>query len=196
MSGGALSAARCFASFPQHARAIARQLFEALAFLHRPESFPTAMPVVHRDLKPDNILLLWPSPDYAEPPVVKISDFGLSRPLGNSNSQVSKCGTEDTMAPELMTAALWSAAPTAAEKTRIDIWSASVVLLQLLSGNTAAFTTKLLYREVRTGKLREFLTARGFQPAVVDLMHATLKPHPIDRPSAEQVLAFPYFQDL
>jgi serine/threonine protein kinase len=69
---------------------IAAQLFEGLATLH-------ALPVVHRDVKPGNILLAGGSE-------VKLADFGLSRRLNAEETRITHTegivGTLDYLSPE------------------------------------------------------------------------------------------------
>ena len=55
--------------------------------------------VIHRDLKPQNILLVKSGPRY----ICKISDFGISKVGMNSkNYFMTKCGTIGFMAPEVL----------------------------------------------------------------------------------------------
>ena len=59
--------------------------------------------VVHRDIKPRNVLLSFPAPDGCVR--VMISDFGLCRKLPTGRSSFSKSGvkgTEGWIAPEVL----------------------------------------------------------------------------------------------
>lgn len=56
--------------------------------------------ITHRDLKPENILLAKKPLDAKGPFSVKLSDFGLSRLVGN-NSMKTMCGTPTYLAPEV-----------------------------------------------------------------------------------------------
>jgi predicted outer membrane repeat protein len=102
---------------PEVAVSIACQLAEALAYAH-------ASGVIHRDIKPGNILL-------TRDGRVKVTDFGLacqaddSRPdLTSSNVAV---GTADYLAPEALR-------PGVRVDARADLYSLGVTLFQMLSG--------------------------------------------------------------
>lgn len=110
-----LGASRCGTG---QALAIATRAFEALAACH-------ARGIIHRDVKPSNILL-------ANDGRVLISDFGLARScaLLSSASASSSCfiGTPKYAAPESWGKS--SATPAG------DVYSAGLVLLELLAGQT------------------------------------------------------------
>jgi len=75
--------------------AITKQLVRGLQFLHQHD-------VVHRDLKPDNILVQIDESRKFSQPTIKIADFGLSRVLSASSSRCSSaCGSDFFMAPEV-----------------------------------------------------------------------------------------------
>src|SRR5262245_25599055 len=104
---------------PEQALAIVPQICEALEFAHRHG-------VVHRDVKPENILL-----DRAGR--VKIADFGLAKllgvdvPVGSLTSTGQVLGTLRYMAPERMERPL-------EVDHRADIYSLGVVFYEMLTG--------------------------------------------------------------
>ena len=76
---------------------IMAQVCQGLAAAHQ-------IPLVHRDLKPDNIFLSQPT---GQGTVVKILDFGISKILGDTDEQLTQTGilmgTPGYMAPEQIT---------------------------------------------------------------------------------------------
>ncbi len=109
---------------PETARHILKRLAEAMAHAHsRPR------PVVHRDLKPDNVLVTGVGYDADATALlragVKILDFGLAGVSG-SDEAAKASGTLPYMAPEQLDGG--SPAATA------DVWSLGVVLYEMLAG--------------------------------------------------------------
>ena len=104
---------------PAEAVQLVRQLLAGLAAVH-------AAGIVHRDVKPENMLL-----DTTDGQArVRLTDFGVARlSYGASLTKLSSIiGTPEYMAPEV--ADHDSAAPSA------DLYSAGVVLYEMLSGRT------------------------------------------------------------
>ncbi|MCW3044323.1 MAG: serine/threonine protein kinase [Actinobacteria bacterium] len=104
---------------PAEAAAVAVQVLHGLAAAH-------ALGVVHRDVKPENVLMDTSGPT----PVAKLTDFGVARlAQGPSSGRMTALvGTVAYLAPEL------------AEDSRAtppsDIWSTGILLYELLCGTT------------------------------------------------------------
>ena len=77
--------------------------------------------IVHRDVKPENVLL-------AEDGRIKVADFGLARSIaGTSHTKTGVLmGTVAYLAPEQVTASVSDA--------RSDVYAAGVMLFELLTG--------------------------------------------------------------
>jgi serine/threonine protein kinase len=92
---------------------IMKQLLGALEYSHK-------QGVVHRDIKPANLMIL-PGPK------VKVMDFGIARLESSSLTQVGTVvGTPTHMAPEQLMGV--------PADGRADLWSAGVILYELLTG--------------------------------------------------------------
>ncbi|CAI5471041.1 unnamed protein product [Closterium sp. Yama58-4] len=112
--GGALS--------EQCAAGVCRQLAEALLHCHR-------RGVVHRDVKPENILLLGGRGGErgdTKAPRIKLVDFGIARFFRDGEKMRDCLGTPEYMAPELL---LGSYGP------EVDVWSAGVVTYVSICGH-------------------------------------------------------------
>ncbi|CAN4095551.1 unnamed protein product [Withania somnifera] len=124
---------------------IAAEIATGLLFLHqaKPE------PLVHRDLKPGNILL---DKNY----VCKISDVGLARlvppSVADSVTQyhmTSAAGTFCYIDPEYQ--------QTGKLETKSDIYSLGVMLLQIITARPPMGLTHHVERAIEKGKFAEFL---------------------------------------
>ena len=100
----------------QHVRKIA----SALQFMH-------SQGIVHRDMKPENLVLVDKSPNSE----IKISDFGLSKILNNDQTtMVTVCGTRAYSAPEVN---FGGPARSGNYTEKVDTWSLGVILYVILA---------------------------------------------------------------
>ena len=71
------------------AKACFRQILKAVEYCHK-------LRVVHRDLKPDNIIF------FSEGPQVRLTDFGLSNIFRPGEKLSTSCGSMNYTAPEIL----------------------------------------------------------------------------------------------
>nr|XP_043627923.1 serine/threonine-protein kinase PEPKR2-like [Erigeron canadensis] len=95
----------------QKAANLIKELMLVLKYCHE-------MGVIHRDVKPENILL-------SASGVIKLADFGLAARIANGQSVHGVVGSPAYVAPEVLTGGY---------SEKVDIWSAGVVLHALLVG--------------------------------------------------------------
>ena len=98
------AAQRCFTD--GEVRTVARQLFAALQYLRK-------LGVLHRDIKPDNILL--------KDGTVKLADFGSARFVDRPGRMSTYVGTRWYRAPEMLLGSTDYGYPS-------DIWAVGAVL--------------------------------------------------------------------
>lgn len=114
------------------------QLIDGLEYLHE------TLRIVHRDIKPDNIL-------FDGNDVLKISDFGSAQYLQNGNNDLtSSAGTYAFMSPELHgNSKTFRGKPT-------DIWAAGITLYCMIEGKIPFKSLKLLElaNEVKTEQIK------------------------------------------
>ena len=165
-----------------HALRVVRDIAAALGYAQ-------GRGIIHRDVKPENILLQ-PNPGGGDFPwTAKLVDLGLARPVQvpadlNLTQQGMLVGTPATMAPEQFEN------PEGID-FRVDIYGLGCVLFQVLSGRPA-FTGNSLANLVtqKVGGLPpDIAKARlGLSPGLAELVAAMLARSPADRPASYQSL--------
>ncbi|KAE8369664.1 kinase-like protein [Aspergillus caelatus] len=104
------------------ARNIGCQVLEGLTKLHE-------IRIMHRDIKPKNILVQQRHPIW-----VKISDFGISKRVIDGETEArTQHGTLGYMAPEVLFGPLDDEAESSAYTSAVDIWSLGCLLHYLLT---------------------------------------------------------------
>jgi len=99
---------------PEHeSKKILYQICSALSYVHD-------MGAVHRDMKPENLLLSGNGE-------IKISDFGFSRYVGNGGLVATSCGSPCYASPECLSGSPY-------DGTKSDVWSSGVIFYAMVTG--------------------------------------------------------------
>ena len=153
---------------------MAAQLADALAYVH-------AQGIVHRDVKPANILFAEQSSPTAQQPRVKLTDFGIARIVDSTRltSHGFTVGTPNYLSPEQARGG--DVGPPT------DVYALGLVLLECLTGSTP-FPGRGV--EAVVARLhREPTVPDHLDPALAGLLSAMTRLEPQDRPSADLVAA-------
>ena len=167
----------------KEARAIILQVFEGLKYLHTQEE-----PIIHYDLKPGNIL-------FTADMIVKITDFGLSKIMVDSPSSIELtsqgAGTYWYLPPEAFDSPRIS--------TKLDVWSAGVILFQMVFGVKPFGNNVTQQRFYSEGLYRDTTVVFPPEPKVSqetkDIILRCLVRNPDERSSSEEICDLIYTQN-
>ena len=140
--------------------------------------------VMHRDIKPDNILVSLNRSSGER--ILKYSDFGLALQLdGESLNTHGRCGTEEYLAPEVDARQPYT--------LTADCWSLGIVLFQLFTGTAQSALgghrfTAACKVEPRSEEVSRTLEKLDERKAV--LLNLLLQSDPAKRSSANGLVAF------
>ncbi|KAL9652529.1 hypothetical protein ABK040_000099 [Willaertia magna] len=145
-----------------------KQMCQCLNYMHSEK-------LVHRDLKPDNILLT------KNRSLIKVCDFGFTRK--DSKLMKNVLGTKQYIAPEMQDGRLYDEA--------VDIWSLGVLLFQLVN-LFAQNEIPDLITEIRQNPnyVREKLqsTTEFKDELFITIIERCLKIDPVDRAEAKDII--------
>jgi len=148
------------------------QVAEGLKFLH-------VRAVLHRDLKPGNVLV-------SSAGAVKLADFGISKHLASNKMCDTFVGTHKYMSPERISGDDYS--------FPADIWAVGIIAVELVLGRyPVAFKSQLdLLDEIV--KSPSPTLPSTFSPELCDLVNRSLAKDPSQRPTVLHLLALPFLR--
>ncbi|KAI1374082.1 Pkinase-domain-containing protein [Hypoxylon crocopeplum] len=158
------------------------QLFQGIKYLHDRN-------IVHRDVKPENILLV------DKELHVKLADFGLAKIIGEESFTTTLCGTPSYVAPEILAEGRHRKYTKA-----VDIWSLGVVLYICLCG-FPPFSDELYSRDFPYNLSQQIKSGRFDYPSpywdsvgdpALDLIDHMLVVEPERRYTVDQCLMHPW----
>lgn len=155
----------------EFAREIIRQVAAGLQFMN-------ARNIMHRDLKPQNLLLT-----NSSPPVVKIADFGFARTIQEGSMAETMCGSPLYMAPEILRFKQYDA--------KVDLWAVGAVLFEIVTGQPPfpAATPNQLVEKIRKF---DITWPRDVSQECLDLLKGLLVVEPLQRMNHDQFFASPF----
>lgn len=136
--------------------------------------------VVHRDLKPDNVMLI---EQYGERDIVKVLDFGVAKSIQDGQTSMTATGavigTPIYLSPEQ--------AMGKPIDPRSDLYSLGIMLYEMACGRvpfTAPSVTGLLLAHVTEPPAPLLQVAPDVHPALAMLVDELLRKDPADRPAS------------
>lgn len=168
---------------------ITKQILEGISYVHK-------LGILHRDLKPDNILIM-----QDDPILVKITDFGLAKISDNATFMKTFCGTLAYVAPEVITGKFDSSQDSsrANYSSLVDIWSLGCLVYVLLTSHLPfnGKTQAQMFQKIKQGEFHESpLNSYNVSPEGRDFLRACLQVDPRQRMTAEQALKHNWLSGL
>lgn len=157
-----------------------KQLSTALKFLR-------SQNLIHRDIKPQNLLLCIPChtkeefiennySGFWELPILKVADFGFARYLPSTSMAETLCGSPLYMAPEILRYEKYNA--------KADLWSVGTVIYEMVVGKPpfrASNHIELLKKIESSNDEVKFPNNYEIDPNLINLICGLMKANPIDR---------------
>jgi serine/threonine protein kinase len=131
-------------------------------------------PIVHRDMKPENILLRNCATE------IVLTDFGLAQQVERSY-MTTRVGSLHYVAPEC-----WKRHYTIA----VDMWALGCIVYAACTGRVTADTARVMFSDARRKSFEQEIRCdlRQYGPKLVAIVLGLLKTNPNERLSSVQVL--------
>eukprot|EP00357_Protocruzia_adherens_P006273 CAMPEP_0115007154 /NCGR_PEP_ID=MMETSP0216-20121206/20977_1 /TAXON_ID=223996 /ORGANISM="Protocruzia adherens, Strain Boccale" /LENGTH=484 /DNA_ID=CAMNT_0002373975 /DNA_START=278 /DNA_END=1732 /DNA_ORIENTATION=+ len=158
------------AFFEEYAASIMKQIFSAVNYCHTNQ-------VIHRDLKPNNILF-----ESEGDNIVKLADFGCSALHDEDGTAKTTEGTLFYAAPEIFYDSSYD--------EKCDMWSLGVILYEILTGRRPFEGTEdEVIEMLKTGEYSfDEKDEKSISHEAKDLISKLLRHTPADRLTCEQAL--------
>jgi serine/threonine-protein kinase len=143
--------------------------------------------LIHRDLKPGNIMLTRGDTDTAEPEV-KVIDFGLAKAIADAGGETDLTHGEFVGTPNFASPEQFGSGPVDA---RSDIYSLGATLWFALTGlapHSGSTIEEIRDRQTRDDLPVEQLVARKVPEPIIKLLRCTLAVDPARRPASAREL--------
>lgn len=154
-----------------------------------------AVGVVHRDMKPSNVMVLG-NGGFAQ---FKITDFGIAKMAGDEIAEAAEGGEDSIAASKTMVGAIPYMAPEAIEDPRRvekpgDVWALGAIMYELMSGEKPFGTGLKAVSGILAGKgvqwpdvLASNAQFRPLADELFEIVASCLQKNPKKRPTAEQL---------
>ena len=150
-----------------------KMILESVDYIHQ-------LGISHRDIKPENILL----DQYGQP---KLSDFGLSRFVGQDNLVSTPCGSPCYASPECISGSAYNGLTS-------DVWSCGVVLFAMVTGQLpwTKRNQQQLFDQIRNG---DYSIPNSLSHECASIISGLMTVDIEDRLTIEEALQHPWLRN-